>query len=293
MSQVVLEEAEREAWRDIFHRPQRGFLSGCWSKLLEDICGVCQDVQWTCRRDLHVRGKPRNTGDRASAGLNQSRINLWAGSAVVSVTPRSSLLWSILICYSLNPLRYFMYLSTSLHLKLAHPSIPKTKAGSRWRVWICGKFVFRLLGTALPFQKAIFQKASAPEMVGDVAPAWLRVPAAALGLPAAECFAQDRWTGLSWSTDSGEKLWLSGSSTEISCSLSFLEVFLSFMWLLIQTMLAFMGALTSLLWKFASSLFNGSIKTKQNSLWIHPSLQNKAWQSLVPQISCTGILSCA
>lgn len=149
--------------------------------------------------------------DRASAGLNQSRINLWIGTAAVCVTPRSSLLWSSLICYSLNTLRYLMYLSTSLRLKLVHTSIPKTKAGSWWRVLNLWKICLQAFGHSSSL--LIFQKSSSPEMVGDVAPAWLGVSAAALGLPAAECFPRGKWSGLSWSTDSGEKLWLSGSST--------------------------------------------------------------------------------
>lgn len=63
------------------------------------------------------------------------------------------------------------------------------------------------------FSLLTFQKASSSEMIGDVGPALLTVPAAAVGLPAAESFAWGRWAGLSWSTDSSEKLWLSGSST--------------------------------------------------------------------------------
>lgn len=62
------------------------------------------------------------------------------------------------------------------------------------------------------------------------------------------------------------------------------------MWLLIQSMLVFMGALMPLLWRLASSLFNGFMKTKQNSPWIQPPLQNKAWQSLVPQLRCRGTI---
>lgn len=92
------------------------------------ICGMCQYLQWTCWRDPDPGGRP---GDReaarvrASTWLNQSRINLWSVSAVVCVTHSSSLLWSILICYWLNTLRYFMYLSASLHLRLIYTIHPK------------------------------------------------------------------------------------------------------------------------------------------------------------------------
>lgn len=202
----------RGAWRGTFFIPQRSFLSGCWSS--RRICGMCQDLQWTCRGNLDVRGKPRDTRvarDRASAGLNQSRTSLWIGTAVVCVTPRSSLLWSILICYSLNSVRYFIYLSTSLYLKLVHTSIPKTKPGSWWRVlnlWKICLQAFEHSSSLLIFQESQFS------WNGWWCCSCLAESASSsLGLPAAECFPQGRWTGLSWSTDSGEKLCLSGSST--------------------------------------------------------------------------------
>lgn len=292
MSCAIVEEAGTERPEEthfIFLR--RASWVAVEATCLSRMCGMCQDLQQTCRRDLDVRGKPRDTGvarDRASVGLNQSRISLWIVTAVVCVAPRISLLWYVLISYSLITLRYFMYLSISLHLELVHTSIPKTKAGSWWEVLNLWEICLQAFGhssSLLIFQKAL---------------KWLWC-CCCLAEGASSCswstscrmLCWGRWAGLSWSTDTSEKLCLSGPSTEISCSLLFLKVFLSFMWLLIQTMLAFMGALMSLLWKFASSLFNSSIKTKQNSLWIHPSLQNKAWQSLVPQISHTGLLSCA
>lgn len=42
------------------------------------------------------------------------------------------------------------------------------------------------------FSLLTFQKASSSEMIGDVGPALLTVPAAAVGLPAAESFAWGR-----------------------------------------------------------------------------------------------------
>lgn len=176
MSCVILEEAGTE-------RPEEThfiFLRGAsWvadeTTCLRRICGMCQDLQQTCRRDLDVRGKPRDTGvtrDRTNAGLNQSRINLRIGTATVCVTPRSSLFWFILICYSLNTLRYFMYFSTSLCLKLVHTSIPKTKAGSWWRVLNLWKICLQAFGHSSSL--LIFQKASSPEVVGDVGPGWER-----------------------------------------------------------------------------------------------------------------------
>ena len=75
-----------------------------------------------------------------------------------------------------------MYLSaSSFGADLYHPSQEleqEAKGGFR----ICGKCIFRLFSTALLLESLL------PELAGHIAPVWLRVPAAALDLPAAGCF---------------------------------------------------------------------------------------------------------
>lgn len=109
-------------------------------------------------------------------------LNLWVVSAAGCVTHSSSLLWSVLICYWLNTLRYFMYLSaSSFRADLYHPS-QELEQEAKVGFWICGKCIFRLFSTALLLESLL------PELAGHTAVVWLRVPAAALDLPAAECF---------------------------------------------------------------------------------------------------------
>lgn len=164
----------------------RLFMTGYWHNVAEEnLCQTCQRVQWTCGRDLDPWGRPGDTEEaraRASTWLNLSSINLWVVSAAGCVTHSSSLLWSVLICYWLNTLRYFMYLSaSSFRADLYHPS-QELEQEAKEGFWICGKCIFRLFSTSLLLESLL------PELAGHISAVWLRVPAAALDLPAAECF---------------------------------------------------------------------------------------------------------
>lgn len=106
----------REAWRDTFHIPQRGFLSGCWSQLLQENMGDVPEPSMDLQKrpGCHRKAKRHRGGQGQGKCRAESEQNyLWIGTAVVCVTPRSSLLWSILICYSLNTLNIF-YVSFNL-----------------------------------------------------------------------------------------------------------------------------------------------------------------------------------
>lgn len=156
----------------------RLFMTGYWHNVAEEnLCQTCQRVQWTCGRDLDPWGRPGDTEEargRASTWLNLSSINLWVVSAAGCVTHSSSLLWSVLICYWLNTLRYFMYLSaSSFGADLYHPS-QELEQEAKGGFWICGKCIFRLFSTVLLLESLL------PELAGHISAVWLRVPAAAL-----------------------------------------------------------------------------------------------------------------
>lgn len=70
--------------------------------------GLAEET-WMSQESQETQGSQGQGKCRAESEQNY----LWIGTAVVCVTPRSSLLWSILICYSLNTLNIF-YVSFNL-----------------------------------------------------------------------------------------------------------------------------------------------------------------------------------
>lgn len=189
----------RGAWRDAFCIPQG------WQALPEWLLkqsgwgerAGCQHLQWTYGRDLDLRGRPGNPELgrlRARTWLNQSRTNLWIGSRVVCVTHGRSLLRSVLAWYRLNGFcTFWPFFIWGWFI----PSIPRTEGrkrteGSRRRVlnlWKIYVQAFRHSSSLL-----IFQEASSPDLAGDAAPVWLRIPAAPPDLPAKDAHSgYTRW----------------------------------------------------------------------------------------------------